>query len=267
MDCEKVSSGEHHAFELIDPEEACRAADSDVHVYGDSSVCQTDKRGYPTPHNRSPAEIRVDSSEGFVPLWGQGLNLRWRFNESSMRVFRRPDFAKDRVRELFGEAIGAWGNAAPIRFSERGDAVDFELTMSRFDDCDPRGCVLASAFFPDGGRHQMWMYPRMFRQSRKEAVDTFIHEIGHVYGLRHFFANVSETGSASELFGTDSKFTVMNYGPNSQLTETDKADLKRLYAEAWSGMRSDVNGTPIRFFRPYHYQLLSSSQVACPLAS
>ena len=26
---------------------------------------------------------------------------------------------------------------------------------------------------------------------------TFIHEIGHVFGLRHFFANVSETWSSS----------------------------------------------------------------------
>lgn len=264
----KASSGEENVFELIDPEEACRAAESDVHVYGNSQVCETDKRGYPTPHNKSTAEIRVDSSEGFIPLWGRGLNLRWRFNERSMRVFRQPEFVKARIRELIGEAIAAWDDAAPIRFSERADAVDFELTMRGADDCNARGaCVLASAFFPDAGRHRMWMYPRMFDQSRKEQVDTFIHEIGHVYGLRHFFANVRETGSPSELFGKDRKFSIMNYGPNSELTADDKVDLKRLYEEAWSGVRSAVNGTPIRFFRPFHYQSLSSFQVGCPMAS
>ena len=41
----------------------------------------------------------------------------------------------------------------------------------------------------------------MFAQNRKEQVDTFIHEIGHVFGLRHFFANISETAWPSEIFG------------------------------------------------------------------
>jgi hypothetical protein len=46
------------------------------------------------------------------------------------------------------------------------------------------GCVLASAFFPDAGRHELVIYPRMFAQNRKEPVDTLIHEIGHTFKLR-----------------------------------------------------------------------------------
>lgn len=70
-----------------------------------------------------------------------------------------------------------------------------DLTASEIrgaDQCNAFGCILASAFFPDAGRHDLNLYPKLFTLGREEQVETFIHEIGHVFGLRHFFANVSE---------------------------------------------------------------------------
>jgi Metallo-peptidase family M12B Reprolysin-like len=112
--------------------------------------------------------------------------------------------------------------------------------------------VLASAFFPDPGRHRLSFYPKMFSQDRDEQVETLIHEIGHIFGLRHFFAQVSETAWPSEVFGRHHKFSIMNYGGDSRLTEHDKADLKRLYQLAWAGGLTQINGTPIKFVRPFH---------------
>jgi len=83
-------------------------------------------------------------------------------------------------------------------------------------------------------------------------VDTFIHETGHVFGLRHFFANISENAWPSEIFGTHSKFSIMNYGNLSELTDTDKDDLRRLYQLARSGALTHINGTPIRLVKPFH---------------
>jgi hypothetical protein len=111
---------------------------------------------------------------------------------------------------------------------------------------------LASAFFPDPGQHELVIYPKMFTQSRKEQVDTLIHEIGHIFGLRHFFANVSETAWPSEVFGTHRPFTIMNYGSQSELTDDDRADLKRLYQTAWSGELTEIAGTPIRSVKPFN---------------
>ena len=79
-----------------------------------------------------------------------------------------------------------------------------------------------------------------------------MHEIGHVFGLRHFFANISENEWPSQIFGTHSAFSIMNYGHDSVLTPKDKSDLKRLYQLAWSGKLTHINGTPIRLMRPYH---------------
>jgi len=238
-------------FQQRDPEDAARAAESQVHVFGDGVVCDTDSRGYPTPQNRDPADLVVDASEGFIPLWAKDVTLRWRFQERSLSSFVNPESATAGLRQLFAEALLAWGDAAPIRFTQRDDVWDFEIVVSGVEDCTPNGCVLASAFFPDAGRHELTIYPTMLTQSRKEQVDTLIHEIGHTFGLRHFFANVSESAWPSAVFGTHEPFSIMNYGSKSELTDVDKADLKALYELAWSGQLTHINGTPIRFVRPF----------------
>jgi hypothetical protein len=47
----------------------------------------------------------------------------------------------------------------------------------------------------------------------------------------------------------------MNYGNNSELTEADRRDVKLLYEGVWSNQLRNINGTPIKLFRPYHYLL------------
>ena len=226
--------------------------DSEVHVFGKGAVCDTEPRGHARPQGRSPLEIVVDASEGFIPLWAKDSTLRWQFRETSMKVFRNPAAAKTAIRKLFGEALLAWGDAAPVKFTEKKDAWDFEIVMRKSDDCDANGCVLASAFFPDAGRHQVTLYPKMFSQAREEQVETLVHEIGHTFGLRHFFANVSETAFPSQIFGVHKPFSIMNYGNKSVLTADDRTDLKRLYQLAWTGQITHINGTPIKFVKPFH---------------
>lgn len=185
-----------------------------------------------------------------------------------MSVFADPEAAKAEIRTLLGEALLSWGEAVPVRFSERRDAWDFEIVMRQSDNCTIQGCTLASAFFPDNGRHELAIYPRMLEQSRKEQVDTLIHELGHVFGLRHFFAQVGrEAAFPSEIFGVHKPFTIMNYGAQSELTDDDKDDLRRLYRAAWSRELTKINGTPIRFVKPFStIESFSDLQSYNPLA-
>ena len=238
-------------FQLRKANETAHDSDSQVHLFR-GFVCDTDSRGHTTPRGRSVAEIVVDASEGFVPLWSRNTTLRWRFRERSLANFESPAAAKSEIRKLLGDALLAWGEAAPVKFAERDDAWDFEIVVRKSDNCDVRGCVLASAFFPDAGRHRLIVYPKMLDQDREEQVETLVHEIGHVFGLRHFFANVSETAFPSEVFGTHKPFSIMNYGNQSVLTADDKSDLRRLYQMAWKGELTQINGTPIRFVKPFH---------------
>ena len=223
-----------------------------VHVLRKGIICLTEPRGHATPENKSPLEIVLDASNGFIPLWAKNTTLNWRFNERSLMQFEDPDAVREYVRDLFGKALLAWDTAVPVKFSDDEDVWDFEIVINGADDCIGSGCVLASAFFPDAGRHELVIYPKMFTQSDEEQIETMVHEIGHVFGLRHFFADVQESQFPSVIFGKHSKFSIMNYGNLSKLTSADKKDLQRLYEQVWAGKITEINGTPIRLVSPFH---------------
>lgn len=254
------SSAADNPFRMLDPQP--EAAQGESHVHGKGVRCATDSIGHRNPKGKPPTKIVVDATGGFIPLWEQDTTLRWRFQKKSMAKFANAGVAAEEIRKLMGEAILAWGPAAPVKFKEDDDAWDFQVVVKKADDCDISGCVLASAFFPDAGRHDLEIYPRLFQESREEQVETMVHEFGHVFGLRHFFAKVSEDAWPAEIFGEHKPFTVMNYGHNSRLTDADKADLARLYRSAWNGELKEINGTPIRLMKPYH----ASGKKAAPLA-
>jgi hypothetical protein len=193
--------------------------------------------------------------------------LKWRFQERSFALAPDPNGSQAVVVDLMSQALLRWGSAAPVKFTRDTDLWDFELVLRNAPDCTPQGCVLASAFFPDAGRHELTIYPTMFEQVREEQIETLIHEFGHVFGLRHFFATVSETAWPSEIFGAHSPFSIMNYGSTSKLTEADLHDLTELYRLAWSGQLTNINGTPIRFVKPYSAPAEPSAPVVADLVA
>ena len=238
----------------LEPEAA--AEDAGPHVYGELKggdggvVCVTEDVATPKNRNVHRNEIVVGIGN-LIPLWAPNVTLNWRFNPRSFAAFAEPNAAKARVRTLFGRALDLWGDARPVNFVEREQGWDFEIVVRNSPDCDSAGCVLASAFFPEAGRHKLTIYPTMFDQDEPEQIETLIHELGHVFGLRHFFAKVSETQTPSEIFGANVEFSIMNYGDKSTLTDADKSDLKKLYLMARSGELRAINGTQIKLFRPF----------------
>lgn len=250
----RTPQGESVAIEMASQTSAKNALKQLVHVIKKDVVCETDSRGFAMPGDRSPTEIVVDASEGFIPLWAQGVSLRWRLNEASLALFQDPDEMDERVTALLGDALILWGDAVPIKFVREYDNHDFEIVVRSSDNCSPSGCVLASAFFPDAGRNQLVIYPRMFDETYEEQVETMAHELGHIFGLRHFFAQITETAWRSEIFGKHQPFSIMNYGSKSEMTDYDRADLKRLYSLVWSGSLTEINGTPVRLMYPYSMQ-------------
>lgn len=236
---------------LRDDRELEVVLDDYTHIYHGGARCATDGIGHATPDNLSPQDLVLHAPQGFIPLWAQGVTLRWRFQERSVLQFVDPDAAKDYVRGVLSEALLAWGAAVPIRFVESHQPWDFEVVLSARDDCDPRGCTLASAFFPDAGQHELELFPLMFRSSRQEQIETMAHELGHIFGLRHFFAKTREALVPSVEFGTQDPNSIMNYGPQSRLTETDISDLISLYSRVWLGDLTQINGTPVHLVKPF----------------
>ena len=239
-------------FKLLEPKERDKGQEPDVHVFGSRGniVCKTEGPGKPKNRDLQMNELVVGLGD-IIPLWDSDVTLYWRFQKRSFRAFANPAAAKKRIRELLDTALSNWGDACPIKFVERDTGWDFEVVLRNSDDCDPRGCVLASAFFPDNGRHRLIIYPKMLQQDEREQIETLVHELGHVFGLRHFFAKVSETQLPSEIFGTHVDFTIMNYGSKSLLTDADRSDLKKLYAAARGGSLKAINGTKIQLVQPF----------------
>lgn len=66
-----------------------------------------------------------------------------------------------------------------------------------------------------------------------EYESTLAHELGHVFGLRHYFAMTDDEEKQDPAYGFhhDARHhdTIMNYGRHSKMTQKDRDDLKALY--------------------------------------
>lgn len=196
----------------------------------------------------------VDVYRGKLPLWEPGTTLHWRFDERSLLRHDDPHAMARMVRRLFHEAVAAWQDAAPVRFKESTERWDFEIAVLRRPDCERDLCTLASAFFPLPVRQRLLVYPSLFEFDRDEQLATMAHELGHIFGLRHFFADTDsvELKFPSHHFGSRSRFTIMNYGEKSRLTEADRRDLRRLYQAAWSDDPKAILGKPVKLVSAPH---------------
>ncbi|QDU23395.1 reprolysin-like metallopeptidase [Urbifossiella limnaea] len=206
-------------------------------------VCSTEQRTDPN----LPIVVGGEAPE--VRLWVAGTVLRWRCRKASFVFFSEPKKAMDGVKKLVTKAMGAWGAAAPVKLAYDEDDWDFEVVMNPADNRVGGGYTLARAFFPGGAQRMLMLYPRLFSLPETGVVATLCHELGHVFGLRHFFA-VEQEGGTAVPFGEHRPKTIMNYGPNSTLTAADKADLARLYKEARAGTLTKLGRWPVKLVKP-----------------
>ncbi|KAK6359930.1 hypothetical protein TWF696_001056 [Orbilia brochopaga] len=117
------------------------------------------------------------------------------------------------VAKCFKDATQAW-DAIPVKF-ERVSARDDAFFSVLFSKHAPDGSTPAKAFFPNSPpeRRTVTVYSVAFAY-RDAMVNIFCHELGHVLGLRHEFAAVSELDRPSVLWGVVNPESVMNYYNN-----------------------------------------------------
>jgi hypothetical protein len=88
---------------------------------------------------------------------------------------------------------------------------------------------------------------------RKYLMNTLLHEIGHIIGLRHEFAldrNTDGTlmeSTPAQRFGTQNEHSVMSYDDINDIKDTDIKDVKAFYDLENKSLLNDV---PITDYTP-----------------
>ena len=210
--------------------------------------CQTDQVGRGQVAKAGNDSLVVDNTDGFVPLWQRGTVLRYKIDiESFQSLYANANETIANVERSFDEAFRSW-RFEGIDMQRNQQSFDFIIHAADTNGDALNGYVLASAFFPSSNLNHFQIHPEAFTMGNG-LVQTLQHEIGHVFGLRHWFY---WRESPAKLFGDQSEKTIMNYGANSVLTDQDRADLQRMYNAVWSGEPNIFgDNTPVVLFDPY----------------
>ena len=180
-----------------------------------------------------------------VPRWDTVLQP----NRKLLYFIRKDTFpdadTTQRAESNFQAAAGEWNRVGlGLLFEAASDAsaAHFHLVYSTAAD------AYARAFFPNQLGRDVEVFPGGLDPQRpKDGLKkTFMHELGHVLGLRHEFA-VAANESASVQFMDPNPLSIMSYGENRDLQESDKAGTKAFYKKR-NG--DPINGIPITDYTP-----------------
>ncbi|KAH8175211.1 metallo-peptidase family m12 domain-containing protein [Sarocladium implicatum] len=190
--------------------------------------------------------------EHACPRWAPGSVIKWVAMKEGFKSAADADYAAEHL------------NMACQKWNELSIGVTFEWVTNLADATfalwhgGSQGSALASAFFPNPhDLSMMLVYNPVFSMPTWKANmwKVFMHELGHVLGLRHEFAldiNPS-TGKMKEGFravqlGDRNSKSVMTYGSQPpEVQQSDVESIKAFYALQDGDM---IGLTPVQDFLP-----------------
>ena len=164
-------------------------------------------------------------NECVVPRWLGNREIKWALDAES---FASP--AKATIAELnLNRATSHWnGRGIPVTFRqcEPDEPHTFLLRyVKSLDDAIARG------FFPNDPVRVLYITRLGFKQKFHDKMyNIFLHEIGHIMGLRHEFAATKEKSNPSAEVSPPDDLSVMNYFPGSFNFEVQDSDVEGLRA-------------------------------------
>ncbi|KAH8724526.1 hypothetical protein GQ44DRAFT_760109 [Phaeosphaeriaceae sp. PMI808] len=136
----------------------------------------------------------------------------------------------------FQQAAGEWNKIGfGVKISETHDKKLANFAIRYTKPAVDKG-VLASAFFPNVVKDVL-VYDKTLVNPKWKAIlkNSFLHEIGHILGLRHEFAiKADAAGHGPEKdkavqFGSENPHSVMSYDDKNEIQDTDKEDIVKFY--------------------------------------
>lgn len=182
-----------------------------------------------------------------VPRWdvaGGNTKLQYYVKSESFKSATDAKFAGAKLQEAADE----WNSLGlGINISQAPDkkSAHFDLVY-RTNGLDDEG-TLAQAFFPHELEQDVIVFQFSFdRQNKGILKNVFLHELGHVLGLRHEFARTEERKEAV-ILGAENPVSVMSYVFPPNIQQSDKDGIKAFYKKK-NGDR--IEGKPITDFIP-----------------
>ncbi|KAM6513681.1 hypothetical protein FALCPG4_016055 [Fusarium falciforme] len=198
----------------------------DVSVSDSKYDCVT-QVSMPDPPTR-PKEKKPGPEEIWIGLWG--VIPRWKYGETvNYTAYKNgwlsPSHAYYATYKLY-EAAEKWNSLkVGVKFHYVANPEDAAFVLAYGGDA---GSTLAKAFFPNSNDlNTVFVYQRAFQAGMvNNMTNVFLHELGHVLGLRHEFA--AQEGGAIP-WGSSNPLSVMSYNFPPEMQESDERDTRSFY--------------------------------------
>lgn len=202
----------------------------------------------PLPEGHSDTPSIVVGVGPIVPRWDVSQA------NTTLKFFVRADtFSSvddaNHAAQAFQQAADEWNSLSlGIRISKsatKGNA-NFDLVYAVNNGPSEAGRY-AEAFFPHQADADVIVTEFALSAKEKNILkNVFLHEIGHILGLRHEFAIAKEGMGAVQFMQRNPK-SVMSYSPIPTLQQSDKDGVREFY-RLGNGVK--VVGSPITDFKP-----------------
>ncbi|KIL85332.1 matrix metalloproteinase-11 [Fusarium avenaceum] len=181
--------------------------------------------------------------DSIIPRWKTPTTLKWYLKKESFTSEERAE----RAATALNQAAEEWENidfGVTIRQTENAQEANFNLVYRKNQRNQP--VELGLGFFPHDADRDMFIFTVALLPQRRDMLkNVFLHELGHVFGLRHEFG-LTEKAAAVQ-FMTKNPMSVMEYNEVPTIQGTDKEGIRAFYKLA-EGL--DLDGSPVTDFLP-----------------
>ncbi|KAI9771891.1 MAG: hypothetical protein M1840_001661 [Geoglossum simile] len=223
----KESCGKEH-FATLEKGTPGPPARGDLTISTSKYTCSTQKSMPPTVRPPNPAAIMLGLFVN-IPRWKKGSTVKWAASYTGYPTLEHATYAANQ----FNAAAEEWNSLdVGVTFEWVTDLEDAAFMLAYGGD---QGSSLAEAFFPnEEPLNTVFVYQGAFQSgSVNTQKEIFLHELGHILGLRHEFADGPFRGRPAEggavVFGERNENSVMSYHLPPAIQESDVRDTRAFY--------------------------------------